>query len=97
MKKSELVDHTVQIDIGRQPLESKLSAAVHIATMGVETVGIKTKAVLMWPCREFSDAEVRKEAATLLDHLLSLQLTALPPQVIDQIQQDQEKRLTLVS
>lgn len=97
MKASMLTEHEITIDTGPQALENKLSAAVHIAVFGADQIGIKTKAQLMWPLKKFSDADAQKQAAILLDRLLSLQLASLPHQVIEQIQQDQDKGLSLIA
>ena len=77
-------------------LEQKVRAATWIAAMGVNHSGIGTQATLMWPYREFNEAEVARFAANTLADALTVLLQALPPQQIDKLWTDQDERLSFV-
>lgn len=75
---------------------SKVSAAVFISVMGAPHSGISTKAQLMWPCVQFDDYQVQREAASLLSGLHTALLEVLPHSQIQKILTDQVERLPSV-
>ena len=70
-------------------VEAKLGAAIFIASMGAGNTGLRTKAQLMHPLREFSDADAQRESARFLGSVLTALLQVLPHQQIDKILKDQ--------
>jgi hypothetical protein len=80
-----------------EPLGQKVRAAVFISNHGAGFAGIKTKSCLMWPLTEFTDAQVQREASSLLSSVHTALLATLPPQAIQKISTDQADRLSFVS
>ena len=78
---------TICIDV--PSAEARLGAAIFIASMGAGNTGLRTKAQLMHPLREFSDGDVQRESARFLGSVLTALLQALPQQQIDKILKDQ--------
>lgn len=74
--------------------DDKVLAAVYIAVHGADGAGIKTWAALMSPIRDFTIADVEREASQLLGKVLLAQLKALPQQERLRILQDQAERLS---
>ncbi|MBX2809488.1 MAG: hypothetical protein KTR20_12760 [Cellvibrionaceae bacterium] len=77
------------VDFDEPTLQQKVKAAIFMATMGVENSGIRGKAWLMYPLREFSDFDVQRESARFLGDVLTALLEVLPPQRLEQILKDQ--------
>lgn len=78
--------YTITVDMAQPSLKEKVEAATYIAVRGPKNIGIKHKAVLMWPLTRFHDAAVEVYAAHFLACLHFARLEALPPQVIERIQ-----------
>ena len=76
-------------DMGTQPIETKVKAAMFIASFGAGNTGIRTKAQLMHPLREFSDEDSQRESGRFLGSVLAAMLRAMPRQEIDRILKDQ--------
>ena len=85
--------YTITVDMAQPSLKEKVEAATYIAVRGPKNIGIKYKAVLMWPLTRFHDAAVEAYAAHFLAVLHSARLEALPPQEIEQIQTALAERL----
>lgn len=88
--------HKVTTELPPQTVQQKTSAALFIAVHGAEATGIRTKAQLMWPHKEFTDQQAAKEAASFLGNVHIALLEALPPQCLDRILKDQDERLSFV-
>jgi hypothetical protein len=84
----------ITIPMEDQTLAQKVGSAAFIASMGAENTGIRTKAQLMHPLREFSDEDSQRESGNLLGSVLIGLLQAMPPQQIDTILKDQAERLS---
>jgi len=80
----------------KQTLEQKIIAATFICAMTDTNIGIRTKAQLMHPITEFTDEEVRLEAANFLGSVHTAKLKALPLQDREQILKEQAERLDFV-
>ena len=77
--------HELKQSLDSASFEQKLGAACFVVSMGAKATGLRTKAQLMYPLREFSDAGVQREAARFLGDVLLVLLRELPPQLSDKI------------
>ncbi len=88
--------HTITVKIDKPTLHQKASSAIFISCHGAKFTGIRTKAVLMWPAKKFTDTQAEKEASSLLGEIHQSLLTQLPHQEIEQIEKHQAERLSFV-
>lgn len=86
--------HKITVDMPRPTLGDKIGAAFFVAVHGSENTGIRTLAQLMWPYKEFSNANCNREAARLLRDACIALLKELPPLAIEQILKDQDEHLS---
>jgi hypothetical protein len=82
-------ENKITINLEAPSVEAKLGAAIFIASMGAGNSGVRPKAQLMHPLREFSDADVQRESARFLGSVLTALLQVLPRPQIDKILKDQ--------
>lgn len=82
-------ENKITVNLELPSVEAKIGAAIFIASMGAGNAGIRTKAQLMHPLREFSDADAQRESARFLGSVLTALLQVLPQQQIDKILKDQ--------
>lgn len=75
-------------------LEDKVLAAIFIAAHGADAGGIRTWSILMAPQRNFTFAEVEREASRFLGVVQLALLTELPHPARLQILQDQAAHLS---
>ncbi len=86
--------HHITTEIEKPTLQQKTSCALFISCHGATFSGIKTKAILMWPAKQFTDTQAQKEASSLLGEIHQSLLNQLPQHEIEKIGKRQAERLS---
>jgi hypothetical protein len=86
--------YKIKLEIDQPTLQVKTSCAIFITTFGASATGMRTKAQLMWPEKQFTDDDVNIEAANLLGEIHQSLLNQLPQQEIEKIEKRQVERLS---
>ena len=84
----------VKFKLPIQTAQQKVSSAIFVSVYGSAFAGIRTKAQLMQPHDEFTDAQADKEAASFLADVHTALLEALPPERLERMLKDQDERLS---
>jgi hypothetical protein len=85
--------NVISVKMPKPSLAQKLAAALYISSCDAVSVGIGTKAGLMWPELRFTDHEARQESARLIGDVLMTLLSSTEKEKLNEIERRQKNYL----